>query len=129
MEEKHCCKQMPSIKPKRFKGAVKMEKGAAKNFELVAYHHLEGMPAIKIGMQVVNGKWYLYLAHIWHRGWSILDITNPAKPQYLKFIPGPENTCTAQVVVAGGIMIAGLEKIAEGWGGDPEKPITEGLYI
>ena len=106
-----------------------MEKGAAKNFELVGYHDLEGRPAVKIAMQVVNRRWYLYLAHIWTSGWSILDITEPSRPELLNFIPGPDNTWAPQIQVADGIMITGLEKILEGWGDKPDQPYEEGIYI
>jgi len=45
--------------------SMKIEKGYAKNFDLVGYHDLEGKPALKIAMQVVNNRWYLYLGHFW----------------------------------------------------------------
>ena len=106
-----------------------MEKGEAKNFELVGYHDLEGRPAFKIAMQVVDEKWFLYLSHFWTSGWSILDVTDPSNPEYVKFIPGPENTWTLQVQVADGIMVTALEKIADGWGGNPDQPNEEGIYI
>ena len=62
-------------------------------------------PAFKLAMQEVNGRWYLYVAHLWHRGWSVLDVTDPDAPQYCSFIPGPENTWTIQIQVADGKMI------------------------
>ncbi len=108
---------------------LKIEKGYAKNFELVGYHNLEGKPALKIAMQVVNNRWYLYLGHFWIKGWSIVDVTNPAKPEYIKFISGPENTSSAQVQVADGIMITALSKGSEGFGTDPKGPFEEGIYI
>jgi hypothetical protein len=106
-----------------------MEAGAARNVELVGYHDLEGKPAIKMALQVVNDKWYLYLAHFWASGWAILDVTDPSRPKYLKFIPGPDNTATAQVQVADGIMITALEKIMPGWGDKPGQSFSEGIYI
>lgn len=109
--------------------SMKIEKGYAKNFDLVGYHDLEGKPALKIAMQVVNNRWYLYLGHFWIKGWSIVDVTNPAKPEYIKFIPGPDNTSTAQVQVADGIMITALSKGSEGFGTNPEGPFEEGIYI
>ena len=53
----------------------------------------------------------------------------PAAPEYCSFIPGPENTWTIQVQVAEGKMIAGLERIAPGWGGADGQPFTEGFFI
>lgn len=108
---------------------MSIEKGFAKNFELVGYHDLEGRPALKIAMQVVKDRWYLYLGHFWTKGWSIVDVTDPSKPEYLKFIPGPENTSTAQVQVADGIMVTALSKTSEGFGGNPNQPYEEGVLI
>ena len=79
-------------------------------------------PGFKMGLQVVGDRWYLYLAHLWHRGWSVLDITKPEAPQLVRSIDGPSNTWTIQVQVAGGRMITSLEKIDSGWGDDPTAP-------
>lgn len=106
-----------------------MEKGASNNVELVGYHDLEGRPAFKIALQVVRERWYMYLSHFWTPGWSILEVTEPSEPKLLNFIPGPENTWALQVQVAEGIMVTSLEKIMPGWGGDPEKPFEEGVFI
>jgi len=100
----------------------------ARNLQPVGYHDLNGRPAFKLAMQEVNQRWYLYGAHLWHRGWSILDVTDPAAPQFLNYIAGPENTWTIQIQVADGKMITGLERIAPGWGGT-EGPYTEGFFI
>ena len=84
----------------------------AKNIEPVGYHDLNGKPAFKLAMQEKNRRWYLYLAHLWHRGWSVLDVTDPSAPELCTYIPGPENTWTIQIQVADGKMITGLERIA-----------------
>jgi hypothetical protein len=101
----------------------------AHNIEPVAYHDLNAKPAFKLAMQEVNDRWYLYVAHLWHRGWSVLDVTDPAAPQFRNYVPGPENTWTIQIQVADGKMITGLERIAPGWGGNEEQPYTEGFFI
>ena len=101
----------------------------AHNLEAIGYHDLNGKPAFKLAMQEKNGRWYLYLAHLWHRGWSILDVTDPTAPELKSFIPGPENTWTIQIQVADGKMITGLERIAPGWGGVDTKPFSEGFFI
>ena len=100
-----------------------------KNVRVVGYSELDGKPAFKLAIQEVNGRWYLYMGHLWDRGWSIVDVTDPSKPQYLKFIPGPENTWTIQMEVDEGKMITALERIAPGWGGDPNAPFDEGVLI
>jgi len=99
------------------------------NVEAIGYHDLNGRPAFKLAMQEINGHWYLYLAHLWHRGWSVLDVTDPTAPELCAFVPGPENTWTIQIQVAEGKMIAGLERIAPGWGGADGQPFAEGFFI
>src|SRR5207237_5801816 len=101
----------------------------AQGIEVLGYHDLEGRPAFKLAMQEVNGRWYLYLAHLWHRGWSILDVTDPTMPQLVTYIPGPENTWTIQIQVAEGKMITALERIAPGWGGVDGQAFAEGFFI
>jgi hypothetical protein len=101
----------------------------AKNIDAVGYHDLNGKPAFKLALQEKNNSWYLYLAHLWHRGWSVLDVTDPAAPQFCAYIPGPENTWTIQIQVADGKMITGLERIAPGWGGTEGQPAAEGFFI
>jgi hypothetical protein len=101
----------------------------AHNIEPVGYHDLNARPAFKLAMQEVNNRWYLYAAHLWHRGWSILDVTDPGAPQFCNYTPGPENTWTIQVQVADGKMITALERIAPGWGGHESQPHAEGFLI
>ncbi len=100
----------------------------ARNIEPIGYHDLDSKPAFKLALQELNRRWYLYTAHLWHRGWSVLDVSDPAAPEYLTYVPGPDNTWTIQIQVADGKMITGLERIAPGWGGT-EGPYTEGFLI
>jgi hypothetical protein len=108
---------------------MKIEKGIAKNMELVGYHDLEERPGFQMAMQVVNKKWYLYLAHFWHGGWTILDVTEPSDPKFLKFVEGPDYTETIKVQVANGIMITNLQKWIPFAGRPTDKPYEEGIYI
>lgn len=101
----------------------------AKNIEPIGYHDLDGKPAFKLAMQELNRRWYLYVAHLWHRGWSVLDVTDPSAPRLCNYIPGPDNTWTIQIQVADGKMVTGLERIAPGWGGLEGQPYTEGFFI
>ena len=101
----------------------------ASNIDPVGYHDLDGKPAFKLALQEKNGRWYLYVAHLWHRGWSVLDVTDPTDARLCAYLPGPDNTWTIQIQVADGRMITGLERIAPGWGGMDGKPYTEGFFI
>jgi hypothetical protein len=38
-------------------------------------------------MQEINGRWFLYLAHLWHQGWSIVDVTDPTAPEFAPSSP------------------------------------------
>ena len=59
-----------------------------------------------------NGRWYLYMGHSFDLGWSILDVTNPQDPKYVKFIPydGPKDWITSQVTVHDNLMITSLDR-------------------
>ena len=49
----------------------------------VGYTDLDGRPAFKLGMLERDGRWYLYCGHLWHRGWTIVDVTDPRGPRPL----------------------------------------------
>jgi hypothetical protein len=102
---------------------------SAKNVSVVAYSDVDGRPPFKLAIQERRGRWYLYMGHLWHRGWTIMDVTDPSKPEVVNFISGPANTWTIQMEVFAGKMITALERIAPGWGGDPSQPNDEGVLI
>ncbi len=101
----------------------------AHNIEVLGYHDLGGRPAFKMALQEIGGRWFLYLGHLWHRGWSILDVTDPTSPEHVTFVPGPDNTWTIQIQVAEGKMVTALERIPPGWGGKEGEPFSEGFLI
>ncbi len=101
----------------------------ARNMRVVGYSEVNGRPPFKMAIQERNGRWYLYMGHLWNRGWTIMDVTAPSRPRVLSLIPGPANTWTIQMDVEEGKMITALERIAPGWGGDPEQPNDEGVLI
>lgn len=105
--------------------------------EFVSYHDVEGRPPFKLAPYEHDGRWYLYTGHIWHRGWSILDVTDPAAPELVAFVDGPENTWTLQVQAANGILMTALEAIGGPdleratalWGLDPTAGNEEGVLF
>lgn len=107
----------------------------SKHVSLAGYHDLAGKPGFKLAIQEVEGRWLLYLAHLFHSGWSILDVTDPASPDLVRFQPGPENTTTKQIQVADGRMITALERpkadygVVDGKRFDPAAPHTAGVAI
>jgi hypothetical protein len=82
----------------------------SKNVELLAHHDTEGKPWFQMAMQVVDGRYYIYASHFAHPGWAIMDVTDPCRPEYLKFVPGPDlaGQSTPKIQVGGGLMIAAL---------------------
>jgi hypothetical protein len=102
---------------------------SAQNVRVVAYSEVDGRPPFKLAIQESGGRWYLYMGHLWHRGWTIMDVTDPSSPQVVRFIEGPSNTWTIQMDVADGKMITALERMPPNWGGDPTSPFEEGVLI
>jgi hypothetical protein len=100
------------------------------NMEPIGYSGLENRKgAFKMAIKKVNGRWYLYMGHLWHYGWSMVDVTDPRDPKFLKTIPGPGNTWTIQMTLHDNIMVTALEKSSLAWGADPNKPNDEGVLI
>ena len=62
-----------------------------KNMELIGYHDLKDRPGFQMAAQVVDGRYYLYVSHFRHSGWTILDVTDPESPPVCKVYgrPGP----------------------------------------
>src|SRR5258708_24866442 len=57
----------------------------ASNVRVVGYSEVDGRPPFKLSIRQANGRWYLYAGHLWHRGWTILDLTDPATPSAANF--------------------------------------------
>jgi hypothetical protein len=102
----------------------------SRNVDLVGYHDLQDRPGFKLAIQQVSGRWFLYVAHLWEGGVSIIDVTDPRSPRLERFIAGPPNTWTHQIQVAKGVMVTNYEHRLQSWGGDPGQPYPEeGLAI
>jgi hypothetical protein len=102
----------------------------AKNMHPIGYSDLGGWGgAFKEAIKQVNGHWYLFLGNLWHRGWTIVDVTDPANPKVVKHVPGPPNTWTIQMEFHGNLMVLSLAKFSPLWGADPNKPNQEGLDL
>jgi hypothetical protein len=105
------------------------DRASSENVELVGYDDLDGRSGFKLALHEADGRLYLYVAALWHSGWSIVEVTDPRAPRFVRWIAGPPNTWTIQVQVADGLMITSLEHIPAGWGGDPDPPPQEGFLI
>jgi hypothetical protein len=100
------------------------------NVEFVGYHHLDGKPGFKFAMQEAAGRFWLYVAHLWEARISVLDVTDPRKPDLVHVWTGPGNTWTHQVQVADGVMVTNFEHRLPDWGYDAKGPAPEeGLAV
>jgi hypothetical protein len=99
--------------------------------ERVSYHDLDGRPGFKLALHVADGRWYLYATRFWEPGVWILDVTDPAAPEIVGEVAGPDdpNVATWQVQVAGGLLVQGMEHRSLRWGGDPALATDEGVRI
>lgn len=110
-------------------GGPTPEGGYARNVEAVGYSDLDGRPGFKMAVREVAGRWYLYLGHFWHSGWTVVDVTRPERPEVAAFVPGPANTWTLQVDLSGDLMVTALEQVFPNFGGDPNAAFEEGVYL
>jgi len=108
---------------------MKVPGSFSKNIDIIGYCDMQDRPAFKMCIQQRADRWYLYTAHFWHHGWSIVDVTDPANPHVERFVEGPDNTATLQVSLQGETMVTALEKPLPGFGGDDNAPFEEGVLI
>ncbi len=101
----------------------------AHNVEVVGYSNIAERPAFKMAIREVAGRWYLYTGHFWEPGWSILDVTDPAGPEVVNFIPGPKNTWTLHMELSGDTMVTALERVFPNFGGKADEAFEEGVLI
>src|SRR5262249_32965344 len=52
-----------------------------RNVRVIAYSEVQGRPPFKMAIQERQGRWYLYMGHLWDRGWTIMDVTQPSRPR------------------------------------------------
>lgn len=86
-----------------------------KKIQQVGYHDLDDRPGFKMGIWETNGEWYLYVGHLFHSGWSVLNVTDPRKPIHENFIEGPPDTWTLQMQTIDGRLITNYEQPGTGW--------------
>ena len=70
-------------------GTMARKEALSKNVEVLGYLDLDG-PWFQMAMQQVDDRYYIYASHFQTSGWAIVDVTDPTKPEYLRFVPGPD---------------------------------------
>src|SRR4026209_196430 len=101
----------------------------AQNVEYVGFTNLNGHLPFKIDIQQVNGRWYMYAGAQTDRGWSILEVTDPANPKVLNWLPGPKNTRSGELDIADGKLITAAERSQMGGDTDEKAPRDDGNGI
>lgn len=88
--------------------------GVGQHVKVIGFSGLGGHPGgFKIAIKhTKDNKWYLFSGQSFDQGWSIVDVTDPTKPRYVKFIPfnGPKDWITAQVTLHDNLMITSLDR-------------------
>ncbi len=107
--------------PIKWDGPRRMEP-VAKNMKLVGWTDMNGRPdGEQVTGQVINGRDYIFYGHYWSQGVSIVDVTDPAKPQTVAFIPvqDPYGKFT-KVQVSGTVLMVPIRSLYEI---DGERPV------
>jgi hypothetical protein len=100
------------------------------NTRQVAWTDMNGCPdALQIVGTKIDGRYYVICGHFTSGGVSILDVTDPAKPEVVHHLPSETpNTWNINVQVAGSTMMIANERIIPGWGPlPPESPWSAGV--
>jgi hypothetical protein len=97
--------------------------------DVVSYFDVGDRPGFKMALLRRGSRYLMYVGHLWHRGWSVVDITEPEDPRVLNFLEGPENTWTCQVDVSQDFLLTGLEHIPDGWGASEHQENEEGVIV
>ena len=118
--------------------------GQGQNVEQVGFSALDGRyGGFKIAIKhTANDKWYLYTGHSFNQGWSIIDVTDPKNPRFVKFIPyvtDDKTILTAQITLHDNLMITSLNSFGPQkdpkpaillWDiSDPENPKQVGSWM
>lgn len=96
----------------------------AKNMRLVGWTDLNGRPdGEQVTGQVINGRDYIFYGHYWGQGVSIVDVTDPAKPDTVAYIPCEDPFCkSSKVQVVGTVLMVPMRSTYEVDGDRPVLP-------
>ena len=79
----------------------------ARHFKPIGYCGLGGhRGAFKIAIKQSAGRWYLYLGNFWAHGISIVDVTDPTRPRFVRLLETPDYTESNQVTLHGDLLIS-----------------------
>ena len=75
---------------------------ATKNMRLVGYNDQGGRCD---GVQIMVHRGYAYIGHIFSKGFSIIDVRDPAKPKFVRYVAAPPNTWTLHLQAHGDLLL------------------------
>lgn len=105
----------------------------ARNVAWIGYADLQGKQAEQMAMQVVNGRYYLYTGSFHFGGWNVLDVTDPRRPRYIRWIDAPihpNGTWTMKVQAADGVLMCFNGQAVPFLRGNAwEDPFDNGVHI
>ncbi|MBI2755116.1 MAG: hypothetical protein HYX52_00235 [Chloroflexi bacterium] len=108
------------------------ENAIAVNARQVGYSDLAGRgDALQVCGQKRGDRYYLYVGHFWSLGISILDVTDPAHPEIIRYLPSPTpNTWHINLQVGDDLLMVANERIIPGWGTlPPDSPFEAGVQL
>lgn len=104
----------------------------ARNVDWIGYADLQGKQAAQMALHVANGRYYLYTGSFHFGGWNVLEVTDPRKPRYLKWIEAPHSagTWTMKVQAAEGLLLCFSGQAVPFLRGNKwEDPFDNGVHI
>jgi hypothetical protein len=107
----------------RKRPAPPLTEPVAVGVDLVGHSRVDGrVDGLQLQFQTVGERHYLYVGHVWSGGISVLEVTDPAAPEVVAFVPTPnEHTWHIKIQVADGILMAACEHAFFAPGADPGK--------
>lgn len=109
-----------------------MTSALASGCRQVGYSPVDGRgDALQVCGQKVGGRYYVYLGHFWSGGVSVVDVSDPAAPDVIAYLPSPTpNTWHINLQVADGLLMLANERVIPGWGTlPPESPYEAGVQF
>jgi hypothetical protein len=112
--------------------ATTTEEAYRVNTRQVAWTDMNGCPdALQIVGTRLRGRYYVVCGHFISGGVSIVDVTDPARPEVVHHLPAETpNTWNINVQVADNLLMVANERILPGWGPlPPDSPWVAGVQF
>jgi hypothetical protein len=79
----------------------------ARNMKMVAYSDQGGRPD---GSQIMLDQGFLYVAHCFSTGFSVMDVNNPKSPKVVEYVPSPKNSWNVHHQAYDGLLLLAQQK-------------------